>query len=135
MYAVEVGEAVFDLFGPLSSLPLVTFRAKSDTFSPRFRCGTLAVRQFTRALSLRRSPRPAFPKRTAAKLGERDIKAATGCSIYRGGAGPTAIPSAPELGQPTRPKSRRVHEQGSSYECRTADCVPNVPHFGPDIEI
>ena len=34
MYAVEVGEAVFDLFGPLSSLPLVTFRAKSDTFSP-----------------------------------------------------------------------------------------------------
>ena len=55
MYAVEVGEAVFDLSGPLSSLPLVTFRAKSDTFSPRFRCGTLAVRQFTRALSLRRS--------------------------------------------------------------------------------
>ena len=46
------------------------------------------------------------------------------------------LPTGPELGQSTQPKSRRVHELGSSYECRlTADYVPNVPHFGPDVEI
>ena len=33
------------------------------------------------------------------------------------------LPTGPELGQSTRPKSRRVHELGSSYECRTADFV------------
>jgi len=26
------------------------------------------------------------------------------------------------------------YELGSSGECQTADCVPNVPHFGPVIE-
>ena len=45
------------------------------------------------------------------------------------------LPTGPEPGQSTQPKSRRVHELGSSDECQTADCVPNVPHFGSDIEI
>ena len=44
-----------------------------------------------------------------------------------------SVPEAESM--PVRATSRRVHELGSSYECRTADCVPNVPHFGPDIEI
>ena len=41
------------------------------------------------------------------------------------------LPTGPELyelGQSTRPKSRRVNELGSSYECRTADCVPRGVH-------
>jgi len=45
------------------------------------------------------------------------------------------LPAGPELGQSTQPKFRRPHELGSSGECQNADCIPNVPNFGPDIEI